>query len=176
MPTPRKNYHNFRLGTINVRTGKCESKLADCVLQFTNLSHDISCMQEVRQKGEGEICFDDPVLRGWRVIYNGMKTAKASVAIAVARYVTLLGVNHTIEGRMSMVPVKVHGTKLSVFTCYCPTEEYAEATKQTFYQTIHKEIRRAETANPSFKIIVAGDFNDTIGMDYDRSKWQCRTI
>ena len=90
----KKNYHDFRLGTINVRTCKCESKLANCVIQCKNLSHDITCMQEVRQRGEGEVCFDDQVLKGWRIIYNGMKTAKAGVAVVLAPHVKLIDVNH----------------------------------------------------------------------------------
>jgi exonuclease III len=86
-------------------------------------------------------------------------------------HVRLLDVNHVIEGRTSMVRVKVRGVKLYVFNCYCPTEQYAESTKQAFYQTLHKEIRRAKRDNPSFKVIVACDFNATIGMDCDPSKW-----
>lgn len=121
----KKNYHDFRLGTINVRTGKCESKLADYVMQFKNLSHDISCMQEVRRRGEGVIRFDDPVLKGWRVVYNGMKTARAGVAVALAPHVILLDVNHVIEGRLTMMRVKIYGIKLSIFSSYCPTEQYA---------------------------------------------------
>ena len=171
MPMCGKNYHTFRLGSINVRTGKCESKLADCVLQFKNLSHDISCMQEVRQKGQ--VCFDDPIIKGWRVIYNGMKTAKAGVAIALAPHVRLVDVDHAIEGRLTTVRVTVHGIKLTILTCYCPTEEYTETTKQAFYQTLHKVIRQVKTKHPSYKLIVAGDFNATIGMDCDPSKWHC---
>ena len=174
MPLPKKkNYHDFRLGTINVRTGKCESKLVECVMHFKKLSHDISCMQEVRQKGEGEIYFDDPVLKGWRVVYNGMKTAKAGVAVTLAPHVRLVDVKHVVEGRMSLVRVKIHGIKLSIFNCYCPTEQYAESTKQAFYQTLHKEIERTKRENPSFKIIVAGDFNATIGVDCEPSNWRC---
>lgn len=167
----KKNYHDFRLCTINVRTGKCESKLADYVMQFKNLSHDVSCMQEVRRRGEGVILFDDPVLKGWRVVYNGMKTARAGVAVAIAPHVILLDVNHVIEERLTMVQMKVHGVKLSIFNCYCLTEQYAESTKQTFYQTLPKKIH-VKKDNPSFKVIVASDFNATIGMDCEPSKWQ----
>lgn len=90
----------------------------------------------------------------------------------------LFDVNHIIEGRMNMVRVKAHGVKVSVFNCYCPSEQYAESTKQPFYQTPHKEGKNEQkrtkwvkTNNPSFKVIIAGDFNATIGMDCDPSKW-----
>lgn len=36
-------------------------------------------MQEVRQKGHG-----DCVLNVWRVLYNGIKTARAGVAVVLA--------------------------------------------------------------------------------------------
>ena len=80
-----QNYHTFRLGTINVRTCK-------------RLAHDITCMQEVRQRGEGEICFNDDVLRGWRLVYNGMTVAQAGVAVALAPHVILIDVQHIVEG------------------------------------------------------------------------------
>lgn len=67
-------------------------------------------MQEVQQKGEGELCFSDPILDGWKIIYNGLKTARAGVAMVLAPHVRLLDVNHVVEGWMTTIRVTVHGS------------------------------------------------------------------
>lgn len=61
--------------------------------------------------------------------------------------------------------------KLFIINCYCPTEQYAESTKQSFYQSLQKLIHKYKNEHPSFKIIVAGDFNATIGNDCDANRW-----
>ena len=163
--TPKQTHHRFRLGTINVRTCKCESKLADCVTQCKNLAQDIECMQETRIRGEGEIKFDDRVLKDWHVIYNGMSIARAGVAIVMAPHVRLMDVEHIMEGRITMIRVKVHGVKLAIYSCYSPTEEYSTSSKETFHRTLQRAMLQMRKEHPSYKIIVAGDFNATIGQD-----------
>ena len=106
-PAPRQTHHSFRLGTINVRACKCESKLADCLTQCKNLAQDIVCMQETRLRGEGEIKFDDCVLKGWHVVYKEMSIARVGVAIVFAPHVRLMDTEHLMEGRMIMIRVKV---------------------------------------------------------------------
>ena len=128
------------------------------------LGHDITCMQEVRQKVESEICFDAAILKGWHIVYNGMQTTQAGVAVVLAPHVILLDIKHIIAGRLTMVRVKVNGVKLAICSCYCPTEEHA-TKKQAFYRKLNKVIQDMRKDQPSFKIITAGDFNATIGHD-----------
>ena len=49
----------MRVGSINVRTMKCESKLAECVIHIKELGDVICCVQETHKIGQGEIVFDD---------------------------------------------------------------------------------------------------------------------
>ena len=170
--TPKQTHHRFRLGTINVRICKCESKLADCVTQCKNLAQDIVCMQETRIRGEGEIKFDDRVLKDWHVIYNGMSIARAGVAIVMAPHVRLMDVEHIMEGRITMIRVKVHGVKLAIYSCYSPTEEYSTSSKETFHRTLQRAMLQMRKEHPSYKIIVAGDFNATIGQDCNHDTWK----
>ena len=167
---PKSRHHLFRLGTINVHTCKCESKLADCVTQFKNLEQDM-CMQLSRMRGEGEIRFDDPVLNGWHVVYNGMSIARAGVAIVMAPHIRLVDIEHIMEGKMTMVRVKANGVKLVMYSCYCPTEEHSTSSKETFYRTLHRAIQKTRKEHPSYKIIAAGDFNATIGQDCNHETW-----
>ena len=71
----------------------------------------MTCMLEVRQRGNGEICFKGDVLNGWQVVYNGMKIARAGVTVVLAPHVILVDVQHVIEGRLTMVRVKENGVK-----------------------------------------------------------------
>lgn len=66
------------------------------------------------------------------MIHNGTKTAKAGTAVVLAPQVMLLDVNHITEGRITMMQRKVHGMKLTIFTCYYPTEEYSNFSKKSF--------------------------------------------
>ena len=76
IPMEQNQSHTFRLGTINVRTCKCESTLADYVAHCETLAHDKS-----------PTCFKDDILRGGHLVYNGMKVAQAGVAVAKGPHV-----------------------------------------------------------------------------------------
>ena len=169
-----KRYHHIRIGSINVRTAKCESKLAEHVLHIQHLQHHVTCIQEARIKSQGEIVFQkgDP-LHGWRVLHNGMKTANAGVAIVLAPHVILEDVEHIMDGRISAVRVEIYGVKLVIFSCYGPTEQHSETTKSVFYDKLRKAVIEMEKNHPSFKIILAGDFNASIGDDCSPDSWQC---
>ena len=131
--------------------------------QFKNLEQDIICMLETRVSGEGEIRFDDPVLNGWHVVYNGINIARAGVAIVMAPHIRLIYIEHIMEGKMTMVRGKVNGVRLVIYSCYCPTEEHSNSSKETFYRTPHRAIQKTKKEHTSYKIIAAGDFNATIG-------------
>ena len=80
--------NRFSIGTINVRTAKEELKLSEFVLQVKNNKNDICLFQETRINGDGEIEYDDPLLKGWQVLYSGFKKkSQAGVAIVLAPHV-----------------------------------------------------------------------------------------
>ena len=72
-----------------------------------------------------------------------------------------------------MARVILHGTKLSILSCYSPTEEYADSTKEAFYNNLSRILRETKRAHSSFKIIACGDFNATIGTDCPHDNWHC---
>ena len=63
----------FRIGTINVRTAREEIKLTEYVTHAKNIKQDVCCFQETRRTGNGEIEYDDEILKGWKVFYSGFK-------------------------------------------------------------------------------------------------------
>ena len=157
--------NKFRIGTINVQTAKDEAKLAEYILHVKNIKHDVCLFQETHKIGQDEIEFNDPVLKGWRFIYSGFKRkAQAGVGIALAPHVKVEDIMYVEAGRILGVRVIVNGIKLSIFSCYSPTDtkSYSDQIKDAFYRTLGAATTKVKTEHPSFKLIVGGDFNATI--------------
>ena len=124
----------------------------------------------------GEVEFEDAVLKGWRVIYSGFKKkAQAGVGIILAPRAQLEDVIQVKEGRIIGARVVLNGIKLSIFSCYSPTDtkSYSDQTKDEFYNSLSKAISSTKKDHPSFKLVVGGDFNATIGRDCEPEKWEC---
>ena len=80
------------------------------------------------------------MLKGWRVIHSGFKKkAQAGVAIVCAPHVT---VEDKIFDKIFVgARVIVNETKLSIFSCYSPTDTkvYSDTTKDAFYSTLFQK-------------------------------------
>ena len=169
-------YNNIRIGTINVQTAKEEIKLAEYVTQVKELKQDICFFQETHKIGIGEVEFDDPSLKGWRVLYTGFKRkAQAGVAIVLAPHVILDDIMHVEQGRIIGARVRTNGLKLSIFSCYAPTDtkSYSNQIKINFYNTLRKAVSSAKKDHPSYKLVIGGDFNATIGNDFQSPNSKC---
>ena len=90
----------------------------------------------------GKVEFEDAVLKGWWVIYTGFKKkAQAGVGIILAPHVQLEDVIPVKEGRIIGAQVVLNGTKLSILSCYSPTDKsYSDQTKDEFYNSLSKAI------------------------------------
>ena len=169
-------FHNVRIGTINVQTAEDEIKLAEYVTQVKELKHDICFFQETHKIGIGEVEFDDPLLKGWRVLYTGFKRkAQAGVAIVLAPHVILDDIMDVDQGRIIGARLKIKGLKLSVFSCYAPTDtkSYSDQIKNSFYNTLRKAITSVKNDHPSYKLVIGGDFNATIGKESQSEFSKC---
>ena len=94
-----------------MRTAKEELKLSEFVLQVKNNKNDICLFQETRINGDGEIEYDDPLLKGWQVLYSGFKKkSQAGVAIVLAPHVKVEDVLYIKSGRIIGARVVVRGT------------------------------------------------------------------
>ena len=59
-------------------------------MHVKNNKNDICLFQETQKTGNGGIDFEDPVLKGWRVIYSGFKMkAQTGAEIVCAPHVTV---------------------------------------------------------------------------------------
>ena len=144
---------------------KDQMKLAQCVMQCKFLKHDITFMQETHILGQGTTKFKESEIEGWRYINSGLKSkASAGVGIVLSPDVKLIDINDTIlDGRILLVRVVLHGVKISAFSAYAPTEEYAESTKDKFFNTLNSVVQKTKKEHPSFKVLIGADMNATIG-------------
>ena len=53
------------------------------------------------------------------------------------------------------------------------TKSYSEQTKDAFYKTLGGATTKVKTEHPSFRLVVGGDFNATIGKDCSSEQWEC---
>ena len=69
--------------------------------------------------------------------------------------------------------VVIRGMKLSVFSCYFPTDTkaYSDQTNDEFYSALLKATKSVKASHPCFKFVVGGDFNATIGSVCEVEKW-----
>ena len=141
-------------------------KLAQCIHQCKFLKHHITFFQETHITGHKTTIFDDSDLNGWTFINSGMKCkASAGVGIALSPVVELIDIDNILEGRILLTRIVLHGIKISAFTAYAPTEQYADSTKDTFFNTLQKAVLKAKKEHPSFKILIGADMNATVGCD-----------
>ena len=163
-----KHHHKICIGSINTTTIKDSMKLAQCVSHCKFLKHSITFMQETHIFGNKKITFEnDEELSGWTFINSGLKSkASAGVGIVLSPEVKLIDIDDKIlDGRILLVRIILHGIKISAFCAYAPTEEYADSSKDRFFNTLNKAIQKVKREHPSFKVLVGADMNATIGTD-----------
>ena len=63
-----------------------------------------------------------------------------------------------ISARIIVLDVVVYGCELRVISCYAPTEDSSDSTKDSFYRSLRKQMTGIPTKR---KVICLGDFNAT---------------
>ena len=172
----KKQTNNLKIGSINVQTAKEEVKLAEYIIHLKNIKQDICFFQETRICGNGELEFEDQALKGWKVLYSGFKKRiQAGVAIVLAPHIKVEDIMYVEDGRIIGARIIVNGLRLSVFSCYAPTDtkSYSDQQKTGFYTSLKKATTTVKKNFPGFKLIIGGDFNATIGNDCQTEKWRC---
>ena len=68
-----------------------------------------------------------------------------------------------LYGRILSERIILHGIKISAFCTYAPTDEYADSSKDRFFNTLNQAIQKAKRDHPSFKVLVGANMNAAIG-------------
>ena len=116
----------------------------------------------------------DPLNSKWTYINSGFKKkAAAGVGIILSPQVKLIKSNIWIEGRILSARIILNGSKINAISAYSPTDATkSEASKDHFYHQLDKAIKALKSKHPSYKILIGGDMNATIGSD-SYGLWNC---
>ena len=83
----------------------------------------------------------------------------------------LIDSSTVIEGRILHARLKVYGLKINAWCVYAPTNVKSESTKAKFFCELRKSVRAMRKKFPSWKIMISGDLNSTLGPDAPKSKF-----
>jgi exonuclease III len=162
---PQKRYNAITVGTINVRTLSNNIKLGQAFDVFNTLRHDVCMFQEIRRVGYG--CIDGD--NGQKFIWSGMARKKAAgVGIMISDRVKLVDTKF-ISPRILQILVVMRNLRVAITCCYAPTDCSTDSQKDLFYRNLRRTL---EKTSKSYKHLLAGDFNSTIGRD-NNDVWNC---
>ena len=156
---PRR-FHNWRIGTINIRTGKDDHKLQNVVNEISKAGLSICGIQELRRLNTGSALIESSYENNenkYEVYWSGTATKRihgVGVAIKVDKKIELIEVIPVNE-RIIVVDLNIAGCDLRVINCYAPTEDHSDHMKDYFYRTLSKNFNVPKPR----KIICLGDFN-----------------
>ena len=154
--------HQWKIGTINIRTGKDDEKLENAVRQINKAGISICGLQEVRRLRTGSAIIKtevDGIMSKYEVYWSGNTVKRqhgVGIAVKVENGIDIVEVT-PVNARIIVLDIVVYGCALRVINCYAPTENDSDAAKTAFYHTLGKQFNR----NSKQKTVVLGDFNAT---------------
>jgi hypothetical protein len=145
----------LNIGCWNVRTLFQTGKLAQVIKEFESYNISLLGISEARWTGSGRRRLDS----GHTILYSGRDDGqhREGVALLMTREVERALIEWTpINERLMIARFHSRYTKLTMITCYAPTEDKEEEEKDKFYEQLQNSIMKV----PSHDIlIVAGDMN-----------------
>ena len=160
----RKLFFNWKLGTINIRTGQEQSEGARLYMitkQVAEAGLLICSLQEVRYRNSGKkiINLDSGV--SYVFFWSGPKKRRdAGVGILIKQCKDVTYNDPDImDSRIMGMNAKIKGYDVRLVNTYAPTNcDGSESAKDVFYKTLRKACVKQYKHQ---KLIVNGDFNAT---------------
>ena len=156
-------FHLWKIGTINIRTGKEDQKLSNCINEIHKSGLSICALQEVRRLGKGSATINvklETKRTDYEIYWSGHSHKRIHGVGFAIKTDKNIEINEIIpiNARVIIADVTVYGCSLRIVNCYAPTEEDSDSSKFAFYTYVKKQI---STAKPTQKVICLGDFNST---------------
>jgi hypothetical protein len=153
--------HKTKIGCWNVRTMFQASKLEQVTKESERYNIDILGISEARWTGAGK----RRLTTGHTLLYSGRSDDQhlQGVALLMTKEVesSLIEWN-PISERLLTARFHSRFTKLTIITCYAPTEEAEEEDKDKFYDKLQEIASRVPRHD---MLVVIGDLNAKIGGD-----------
>ena len=157
-------FHQWSIGTINIRTGKEDEKLENVVHQIDKARLSICGLQEVRRLKMGSALIESKTegcdkSSRYEVHWSGYSVKRehgVGIAVRVEKGIDVVEVI-PVSARIIVLDVVVYGCALRIINCYAPTELDSDSAKSTFYTALNKQFNVTGVQ----KVICVGDFNAT---------------
>ena len=172
-------FHSWRIGTINIRTGKEDHKLDRVINEIIKANLSICCLQEVRRLKNNSVTItntntNDNIVQKYELYWSGHTTKRyhgVGIAIKVDKYIEVEEII-PVNARTIIANLSVYGCSLKVICCYAPTEEDTDSSKNSFYNTLNKHFK----CEKHQKVICLGDFNASSSAVWYNSSLRENTI
>ena len=155
-----KLYHNWKIGTINVRTGKDDDKLERIVKEIDKAGLIVCGLQEVRRLNKGSAIIKTETSKEYEIYWSGQQMKRhhgVGIVIKNDPNIDVLDII-PVNPRLIVADVNVYGCCLRIINCYAPTEESTLSMKNAFYCQLKKQFQITDKKR---KMICIGDFNAT---------------
>lgn len=161
--TNNRKQHKWKIGSINIRTGKDDEKIERVVHEADKAGLYICALQEVRRLNQGSAtvtCQRNESFNKYEIHWSGNSLKRhhgVGFIIKIDPNIEVTQVNH-VNDRIIVLHIKIYGCLLRVINCYAPTEDSTDSKKASFYSVLHKQFSNIPKEQ---KIICLGDFNAT---------------
>ena len=171
------HFHQWRIGTTNIRTGKDDIKLENCVTEIAKANLSVCAFQEVRRLNTSSVKINTK-LNGinfkYELYWSGHATKRqhgVGIAIKIENGIEIEEII-PVNPRIITANVIIRGCSLRIICCYAPTEDDSTSTKNLFYSKLNKQFNCEKTR----KIICLGDFNATSSATWYNSSLRENTV
>ena len=119
----RNHFHQWRIGTVNIRTGKDDIKLENCISEIAKANLSVCAFQEVRRLNSNSVKIDTNVNDKnfkYELYWSGYSTKRqhgVAIAIKVENGVKIEEVL-PVSPRIIVANVTVRGCSLRIICCY----------------------------------------------------------
>ena len=156
----KKNFHQWRIGTINIRTGKDDQKLERVVYEIAKARLLVCCLQEVRRLNNGSVAITDKqnnIEQKFEIHWSGHSSKRHHGVVIAIKVESGIEIQEIIpvSARIIVADLLLYGCSIRIICCYAPTEDDSDSSKNTFYSNLRKQFK----CEKSRKILCLGDFN-----------------
>ena len=155
-----KNFYSWRIGTINIHTGKDDQKIERVIHEIVKAKLSVCCMQEVRRLNNNSVIItnkQNDTDNKYELYWSGHSTKRqhgVGIAIKVEKGIVIEEVI-PVSARIIVANISLHECSLRIICSYAPTEVDSDSSKNVFYNRVNKQFECENTR----KVICLGDFN-----------------
>ena len=152
---------SIRIATWNVLTLNSPGHSTLLSSELSRLSISIAGLQETRWPSSGETHVSD-----YKLFWSGHDSNRVQeVALALDKTSSsALASWKPLGPRLLYARLRHSQGFLSIFVCYAPTDTSDDILKDSFYETLHHNLRRV---SPHDIVVILGDMNATVGPSRD---------